>query len=76
MNLITKFTHLKYFKLIRKFNFSALSRTNSGSSVESFSTPLKFMDTDRSTGDYIVRMSPEDFNRFSSNRTKSDPIHK
>ena len=45
---------------------SALSRTRSGASVESFSTPLKVLEKDSNTGEYIVRMSPQDFGCISS----------
>ena len=56
-------TH-KIFKFI--LSFSLLTRTNSGSSVESFTTPLKLVKKDTSTGEYIVKMSPQDFDRLSN----------
>ena len=43
-----------------------LSCTSSGSSVESFSTPLKLVEKDNSTGEYIVKMSPQDFDQLSN----------
>ena len=47
--------------------FSALSWSNSGSSVESCkATPPKLLQKDESTGEYIVRMSPQDFDHLSS----------
>ena len=45
-----------------------LSRTSSGASVESLSTPLKVLEKDSCTGEYIVRMSPEDFDRIASQK--------
>ena len=47
------------------FSFSLLTRTNSGSSVDSFTTPLKLVEKDSSTGEYIVKMSPQDFDRLA-----------
>ena len=44
----------------------SLSRSNSGASVELVNTPLKVIEKDTSTGDYIVRMSPDDFNRLAN----------
>ena len=46
--------------------FSVLSRTNSGSSGESLSTTLKLVQKDQSTGEYIVKMSPQDFEKLSN----------
>ena len=43
-----------------------LSRSNSGSSVESLSTPLKVLQKDDSTGEVIVKMSPQDFDMLSN----------
>ena len=45
---------------------SALSRASSGSSVESGSTPLKLLQRDSSTGEYIVSMSQAEFDRLAS----------
>ena len=45
---------------------SDLARTNSGSSVESFTTPLKLLELDKSTGECIVRMSPQDYDRLTN----------
>ena len=42
----------------------SLSQSNSGASVESVNTPLKVIQKDTSTGDYIVWMSPDDFDRL------------
>lgn len=47
------------------FSFSLLTRTNSGSSVDFFTTPLKLVEKDSSTGEYIVKMSPQDFDRLA-----------
>ena len=52
---------MKYY-----LNFSVLSRANSGSSVDSLTTPLKLVQKDVSTGEYIVKMSPEDYDRLSN----------
>ena len=48
------------------FYCSALSRTSSGSSMDSVNTPLKVLEKDASTGEYIVCMSPQDFDRISN----------
>ena len=45
-----------------------LTRGSSGSSVDSILTPLKLMEKDDNTGEYIVHMSPEDFDHLSSQR--------
>ena len=45
--------------------FSALSRSSSGSSCD-LQTPIKVLQKDVSTGELIVRMSPEDFDRIST----------
>ena len=39
---------------------------SSGASVESFTSPLKLLEKDVNTGEYIVRMSPQDFDRLSN----------
>ena len=45
----------------------SLSRSSSGaSSVESFTSPLKVVEKDISTGEYLVRMSPQDYDRIST----------
>ena len=53
-----------------------LSRSNSGSSVESLSTPMKGFQQDMSTGEYIVCMLPEDFNRLykQNQTTQGQPV--
>ena len=62
MNLI-----LKYCSILYMFYFSSvLSRSNSGASTDSITTPLKLIQKDSDTGDYIVRMSPDDFDRLAN----------
>ena len=46
--------------------FSALSHTSSGASVDSLRTPLKVLEKDTCTGEYIVHMSPQDFDRIAN----------
>ena len=55
-----------------KCNCRRLSRENSGSSEEMMSTPAKTVQKDNNTGEYIVRMSPEEFNRFTNKEVISD----
>ena len=52
--------------LTKTFNVShsVLSRSNSGTSVECLKTPLKLVEKDSVTGEYIVKMSPQDFDRL------------
>ena len=56
--------------MIQTFS-SPLSHSNSGSFVDlckaaASVTPLKLLQRDECTGEYIVRMSPEDFDRLSN----------
>ena len=44
-----------------------LSRSDSGSSIES----LKVLQKDITTGDYLVRMTPTEFDKFSSQSRSS-----
>ena len=43
-----------------------MARTNSGSSGDSFTTPLKLLELDKSTGECIVKMSSQDFDRLTN----------
>ena len=53
-------------KLISLKNSSrSLKRTGSGGSVESGTTPLKVLQKDDSMGEYIVKMSPQDFDQLA-----------
>ena len=61
------------YKKISVLIFS-LSRSNSGASVESVNTPLKVIEKDTLTGDYIVRMSPDDFDRLANQGRVVQPI--
>ena len=47
-------------------NYRKMSRTSSGGLVEALATPLKLLQKDSSTGEYIVKMSPEDFARINN----------
>ena len=44
--------------------FRSIFRTSSGNSVESLSTPLKLLQKDDSISEYIVCMSPQDFDHI------------
>ena len=65
--------YLEKLKYLSVYIFSQLARTNSGSSTDSGSTPLKLLQRDTSTGEYIVSMTQAEFDRLASQQRASTP---